>query len=93
MRKCLEKENVLIWMTKGRTILKKKDKQKGKTASNYRPITCLLLVWKFLTGVIAEEIYGFLETNLLLPQEQKGCRRKSGGTNDLCLLIRCLTCG
>ena len=57
-------------MTKGRTILKKKDKQKGKAASNYRPITCLLLVWKLLTGVIAEEIYGFLETNLLLPQER-----------------------
>ena len=49
----------------------------------YRPITCLALVWKLLASVIAEEIYGFLDTNLLLPQEQKGCRRKSRGTNDL----------
>ena len=90
MKKCLENENVLIRMTKGRTILKKKDRQKGKAESNYQPITCLLLVWKLLTRIIAEEIYGFLETNLLLPQEQKGCRRKSRGTNDLCLLIRYL---
>ena len=60
-----------------------KDKEKGKAASNYRPITSLSLVWKLLTGVIGEEVYGFLDTNLLLPQEQKGCRRKSRGTNDL----------
>ena len=56
--------------------------KKGKTASNYRPITCLLLVWKLLTGVIVEEVYGFLDTNLLLPQEQKGCGRKSRGSTD-----------
>ena len=32
-----------------------KDKEKGKAGSNYRPITYLPLVWKLLTGVIAEE--------------------------------------
>ena len=62
---------------------KDKEKGKSKTASNYRPITCLSLLWKLLAGVIAKELYGFLDTNLLLPQEQKGCRRKSRGTNDL----------
>ena len=60
-----------------------KDKEKGKSARNYRPITCLPLVWKLLTGLIAGEVYGFLDTNFLLPQEQKGCRKKSRGTNDL----------
>ena len=39
-------------------------------------MTCLPFVWKILTGVIAEEVYGFLDTNLLLPQEQKWSRRK-----------------
>ena len=67
LQKCLENGNVPIWMTKGRTMLMHKDKEKGKAASNYRPITCLPLVWKLLTGVIAEEVYGFLDTNLLLP--------------------------
>ena len=60
-----------------------KGKEKGKAASHYRPITCLSLVWKLLTGAIAEEINGFLDTNFLLPQEQKGFKRKSRGTNDL----------
>ena len=60
-----------------------KDKERGKAASNYRPITCLPLVWTLITGVTAEEVHGFLDINLLLSQEQKGCRRKSRGTNDL----------
>ena len=72
-----------MWITKGRNILMEKNKEKGKAVSNYRPITCLPLVQKLLTGVIAEEVYGFLDTNLLLSQEQKGCRRKSRGANDL----------
>ena len=82
-QKRLENGNVPMWMTKGRTILMQIDIEKGKAASNYRPITCLSLVWKLLTGVIVEEVYGFLDTNLLLPQEQKECRRKSRGTSDL----------
>ena len=69
LQKFLENGNVPMWMTKGRTILMQKDKEKDKAASNYRPITCLPLVWKLLAGVIAEEFYGFLDTNLLLPQE------------------------
>ena len=70
-------------MIKGRTILTQKDVEKRKAASNYRPITCLPLVWKLQTSVITKEIYAFLDTNLLIPQEQKGGRRKSRGTNDL----------
>ena len=61
----------------------KNGKEKGKAASNYRPITWLPLVWKLRTGVIANVIYGFLATNLLLPQELNGLRRKSRGMNDL----------
>ena len=61
----------------------KNGKEKGKAASNYRPVTWLPLVWKLRTGVIANVIYGFLDTNLLLPQELNGLRRKSRGMNDL----------
>ena len=67
MQKCLENGNVPISMTKRRTILmQNRDKEKGKATSNYRPITCLPLVWKLLAGVIAENVYGFLDTNSLL---------------------------
>ena len=51
--------------------------------SNYRPMTCLPLMWKLLTGMISEEIYGYLDERNLLPGEQKGCRKKSRGTHDL----------
>ena len=60
----LENGNVLMWMTKGRTPLMQNDEEKGKAASNYRPITCMPLLWKLLTGVIVEDIYGFLDANL-----------------------------
>ena len=69
------------WMTKGRTVLRKKDKSKGTFASNYRPITSLPLFWKILTALLTV-IYAFMENNYFLPEEQKGRRRKSRGTGD-----------
>ena len=60
-----------------------KDKAKGNIANNYRSITCLPLLWKLLTGILADEIYDYLEKKMLLPEEQKGCRRKSKGSVDL----------
>ena len=69
---CLEGETPQ-WMTKERTVFTQKDKSKGNEASNYRPITCLPLTWKLLTGIIADEIYGFLENEGILLEEQKGC--------------------
>ena len=63
---------------KGRTIPIQKDILKGNEARNYCPITCLPLTWKLLTGKIGDEIYGFLENKSILPEEQKGSRRKTG---------------
>ena len=80
---CVQNGQIPTWMTKGRTILIQKDKAKGNTSSNYRPITCLPIVWKILTGILAEEVYWFLNDNMLLPDEQKGCRKKTRGTSDL----------
>ena len=37
---------------------------------------------KLLTGIIDDEIYGFVDNEAILPEEQKGCRRKSKGTGD-----------
>ena len=62
-------------MTRGRTSLLQKDKSKGNVASNYRPITCLPLMWKLLTGVIADQIYANLDQEKLLPEEQEGWRK------------------
>ena len=60
-----------------------KDKGEGNVACNYRPITCLPLIKKLWTGVIADEIYAHLAQEKLLQEKQKGCRKGSRGTNDL----------
>lgn len=39
-------------------------------------------MWKLLAGIIAEDFYEFLDTENLLPDEQKGCRKNSQGTKD-----------
>ena len=74
-------------MVDERTALLQKDKSKGNIASNYRPITCLPLMWKLLLGVIVDQIYGHLDLQKLLQKEQKGCRVRSRETNDYFILI------
>ena len=54
-----------------------KIKEKSNLASNSRPITCLPLLWKLLSGVIADQIYAHLDQEKLLPEEQKECRKIS----------------
>ena len=83
LKECLDSGFVHSWLTRGRTSLLQKDKCKGNVASNYRPITYLSLMRKLLTGVIADEIHAHLDQEKLLPEEQKGCRKGSRGTNDL----------
>ena len=42
--------------------------------NNYRPITCLLMMWKILTAQMREKIYYSVTSRGLFPDEQKGCR-------------------
>ena len=83
LKECLDTGFVPSWLTIGRSSLLQKDKSKGNKASNYRPVTCLPLMWKLLTGVIADQIYAHLYQEKLLPKEQKGCGKGSTGTNTL----------
>ena len=61
-----------------------KDHSKGNAVDNFRPISCLPLMWKLVTGVIAEVMYKHLEG--ILPEEQKRCRRGSKGTKGQLLI-------
>ena len=83
LNECLDNGFIPSWFIRGRTSLLQKDKSKGNVASNYRPITCLPLMWKSLTGVIADQIYADLDQEKLLPEEQKRCSKAFRGTNDL----------
>ena len=62
LHRLVQGDDIPMWMTKGKTVLIQKDKDKGTVPSNYRPITCLPIVWKLLTALIADDIYHHLET-------------------------------
>ena len=83
MNRCLQDAQVPDWMTKGKTTLIHKDPNKGTAANNYRPITCLPVMWKILKAKIREEIYNSLTSRGLFPEEQKGCGKGSRGTAEL----------
>ena len=74
------------WLTNGKTVLIVKDKDKSNKVTNFRPITCLPIMRKLLTGIISEETYKNLDEEKLLPDEQKGCRRQKRGTKDQLLI-------
>ena len=86
LQKALSDENVPDWMVTGKTVLIQKDPAKGTDVSNYRPIACLPLMWKLLSGIFADRVYTHLLDNQLLPEEQKGCRKSSRGTKDQLLI-------
>ena len=86
LQQCIISHQAPTWMTTGRTALVQKDKNKGNIATNYRPITCLPIMWKILTGIISERLYIYLEETNTIPHQQKGCRRKCRGTKDQLLI-------
>ena len=83
MNRCLQDAHAPEWTTKGKTTLIKKDPSKGTAPNNYRPITCLPMMWKILTAQIRKKIYYSLTNRRVFPGEQKGCRKVSWGTAEL----------
>ena len=50
------REVIPKWMTVGKAVLCQKNPSKGNTVDNYRPILCFPLMWKLMTGTIAESM-------------------------------------
>ena len=82
MNRWFQDAQVPEWMTKEKTTLIQKDPSKGTAPNNYRPITCLPMMWKILTTQIREKIYYSLTSHGLFPDKQKGCRKGSRGTQN-----------
>ena len=74
------------WMTYGRTVSCQKDPTNGIAVHNFRPISCLPLIWKLTTGILAGNMYEYLERERILPEEQKGYRKGRHGTKDQLLI-------
>ena len=83
MNRCLQGAQVPEWMTKRKDNINPKGPSKGTAPNNYRPIICLPMMWKILTGQIKEKIYYSLTSRGLFPDEQKGCRKGSRGSAEL----------
>ena len=77
-------------MTKGRTVLLIKDKVKGNAVGNYRPITCLPMMWKVLRGIILDDLYQHLHQSSMLPDDQKGYRKESRSKKDQLVIDRAI---
>jgi hypothetical protein len=84
----LQTGNTPGWLTEGRTVLIPKDPGKGNAASNFRPITCLPIAWKLLTGMLSDTMHDYLNTSGLLPWEQKGCAKGSRGAKEQLIIDR-----
>ena len=65
-----------------KTVLIVKNPSKGNIPSNYRPITCLSTVWKFLTSVLRLVLHRHLVSVSAIPFQQKGCTHSSKGSKD-----------
>lgn len=78
INQCLNSDEVFV--------LVMKDKAKGREISNYRPITCLSVMWKLFTSYISDGVYQHLDKNGHLPEKQKGCRKQTRGTKDHLLI-------
>ena len=70
-----------LWFTTGRTTLIPKKKE-TRNPSNYRPITCLPVMYKILTSILTSRMKHHIEANNIIPEEQKGCASNSYGTID-----------
>ena len=79
---------VPTWMTEVGTVLIMI--VKGTAVGNYRPIACLPLMWKLLTSIFSEAIYGHLSCLEIMPNEQKLCRKNSRGTKDQPLIDKAI---
>ena len=91
LQSCISRGKAPDWMTTGRTVLLLKDRSEENVVSNYRLVTCLSLIWKLLTDIIAERYVNNLDKNDLLPEEQKGCRRNSRCKKDQLLIDKAIT--
>ena len=59
----------------GKTVRIMKDKEKGNDVTNFRPLTCLPLMWNIFTEILGDELHDHLESEKLLLEEQKGFQR------------------
>ena len=85
--KLMEENFILEWLTAGVTYLIPKNENTGNP-KNYRPVTCLPMTYKLLTSIISKRMQKYVDTENLLPKEQKGCSSETKGCKDQLLISK-----
>ncbi|XP_067129392.1 uncharacterized protein [Centruroides vittatus] len=75
------KEMLEDWFTTGKVILIPKN-ENTEDPENWRPIACLPSMYKLLTAILADVLYGCCHENGIIAEEQRGCRRRTRGCKD-----------
>ena len=81
----IDSKQIPPWLVNSITNLLPKSDETNNP-KNYRPITCLITMYKILTFILTEYTYSFLIDSGLFPDEQKGCKRGSYGCKDQLLI-------
>ena len=55
---------------------------------NYSPVTCLPTTYKLITSIISRCMQKYMDTENLLPKEQKGCSSGTKGCKDQLLISK-----
>ena len=71
----------------GRVILLPENED-FKNPENWRPIACLLTMYKVLTAMIAEEIGKHCRMNNIIEDNQRGCKKEAEGCKDQLMMNR-----
>ena len=86
LNEILKGDDIHEWMTYHRTVLCLRNPSSRGVVDNFRPISCLPVMWKLMTEIIAESLYSYLDESNVLSNEQKGCRKTTCGTKDQLLI-------
>jgi hypothetical protein len=85
--KLIEEDSILEWLTAGGTYLIPKNKN-TENPKNYRPVTYLPTTYKLITTIISRCMQKYMDTENLLPKEQKGCCSGTKGCKDQPLISK-----
>ena len=77
----IQPENCPDWLTTGQATLIA-EKEPTRNPSNYRPITCLPVMYKILSSIVTSGMSHHINTNKIIPNEQKGKASNTYGTID-----------
>jgi len=83
--KLIEEDFIPEWLTAGVTYLIPKNGYTGNP-KNYRPATCLPTTYKLITSIISRRMQKYMDTENLLPKEQKGRSSGTKGCKDQLLI-------